>query len=216
MYKLDIQGLQQLCAEARSCFRNNTIISGGAVRDTLLGRPVKDIDIFVQLRGLPDLLSADRESEQGLMEGSFRQRCHNFILTIGLFETDFAVKHFEIFDHADTSDSCGEDVGANVARLSTSNVPVPMEIIALKNDPVDDLVEYDFTISRCFVTARGLFMTQECMYDMRDKIIRYEKHNNHNEACWQRSKRRLARLRAKYPDWTCVGTNFLDNLESTS
>lgn len=52
---MTLSDLQTLCAEIRQVLPN-AIIGGGACRDAYFGKPIKDIDVFVDVPDLPDSL----------------------------------------------------------------------------------------------------------------------------------------------------------------
>lgn len=197
MNSLSIKDLQTLVALARNNMlgfgHQQIIIAGGAVRDLLLGGPVKDIDMFVG----PDstLTDADYYGEKN----------------------DFAVKALGFAEHRLRATGKAQPAHPSypgwfdVVDVPGSRVThgLPVQIIGINVNPIDDVMNYDFSISQCFVTPGGLFMSDQCGKDMRDKIIRFTPEDGQDAFQWERSRKRLHRLRQKYPDWTLVGCDEL-------
>lgn len=180
---LTIEKLQELCRAARFYF-DEAIIAGGAPRDITHGAEVKDIDIFV-------LLNEEEPTR-------FAECCQRFANSIGggLKLRQNSPDYPDIFDLAD---------------ITNCEVHGLIQIIGLYDDPIDDVVKYDFTVSQTFVTPAGVFQTPECGHDGRDRIIRFTPSSNDKYAML-RSKERLKRLRTKYPepDWAYVNCEVLD------
>jgi hypothetical protein len=199
----NIEVLQQLCSYARAWFGDSAIIAGGAPRDTLSGVPVKDVDIFVKvntddLEG-GDIVNVDvfTETIEKLNGASaFTRNCQAFA---------------SAYDGVATFQKSPESYGG-LADLCDIEIPgkQPIQIVALFEDPVDDVHAYDFTISQVFVTPRGLFQTPAAFKDRQRRFIRYTGDNGRDAAAIERSRKRLSRLRLKYPDWIYVDCYGLD------
>ncbi len=196
MSELTIERLQNLCAWARGYFGPSAIIAGGAPRDLLHGKPVKDIDIFVRVDG-EDLVPSGGyiedigftevvESPVPLGDSKFVMRCKGFAELIG----GEAVFRESPEQYAGLADLCD---------IKTSEYPV--QIIAIDHDPVDDVHRYDFGLSQVFVTPLGLFFTPKYRLDDACRQITYTaEYPTYDQI--NRSKARLARLQAKYADWS--------------
>ncbi len=193
-----LKALQNLCAIARGIFgTSNLIVAGGAPRDVLSGVPVKDIDIFVQVT--PEDLGQDEFdafTETVTMPSGFQKACNE------LARTQLGMATFEHGPegYGELADLCSIEIEGST----------PIQVIALFEDPVNDVHNYDFTISQVFVTPNGLFQTQAAYDDRLRRMIRYTGHNGRSDAAIERSRKRLARLRAKYPDWMYVDCYGLD------
>lgn len=206
--ELTIGLLQELCSLARSYLGTSSlIIAGGAPRDVLHGTPVKDIDIFVQVT--PDDLALPTTefgafnydtdtfvapSEPAL--SSFQQRCTNFARALNGGTAEFRQSPEAYGGLADLCD------------IKTNSYPV--QIIALFEDPIDDVHGYDFGLSQVFVTPRGVFFTKAFQEDSDNYTITYID-GDRSEAAVERSRKRLARLREKYGTFRFVGTEALDD-----
>lgn len=190
----DMGELHSLSYMARLIFGGETIIAGGAVRDTVTGKPVKDIDIFVMLSGDDDKASA-----------KFAESCAKLAKELkGELEMDASPESYGgTFDLARiTVKEEGEDDKI-------------YEIIGIWEEyPDNDVHDYDFGLSQMFATGCGIFMTPAAAKDLQNKTITYMHAGRWREEDNRlRSKRRLARLRAKYSDWTFVDCEILDALK---
>jgi len=185
---LTIEDLKGICLEARASFETvQLIIAGGAPRDILSKAPVKDIDIFVNGAYVPH----------------FEECCGAFAAVIG-----------GVIVNSEAHNQGDKDYVGRFGRLCDIKMPgehPPVQVIQLFEDPVDDVNRYDFGLSQCFVTPRGLFMTPKCIEDRMSMSITYMDTDKGNAAL-RRSKRRLAHLRAKYdPDlWLFNNCEQLD------
>lgn len=184
MEKMD--KLKQLCKEARWMFgTEQLIIAGGAPRDVLTGVPIKDIDIFVRM------------PEDGDATW-FSARCQA-LATFMDWKVDLRPSNPEYayyFDLADFHDATGKLVA---------------QVIGLFDDPVDDVVKYDFDLSQIFVTPNGVFVTEAAHAARQARTISYVPSAQDQFALY-RSKARLGRLRAKYDGWTFANCDVLDAL----
>lgn len=185
-----IPRLQTFLGLVQRCFPHaEAIIAGGAVRDTLNGRPVKDIDVFlceegdyqpgiealgealycqgegVGLDDLPGYISAmgyGGPRKGGAIDGAFF--VYNFENGIGL-------------DH-------------------------PAQLIFLSCSPVLNLHEtFDFDISQAWVTRHRVWTTSACREAMLNRRIRYCPKRTPNAQQRQSSRERLERLKVKYAGW---------------
>lgn len=187
----DLHHLQSLSYEVRLIFGGEAIIAGGAVRDTVTGKPVKDIDIFVMLTD-----DDDKASEK------FAIACAKLAKELG--------GELEL-------DCSPESYGGqfDLARVTVKEEGEPDEIYEIigiwEEYPDNDVHDYDFGLSQMFVTSSGLFMTPAAAKDLQNKTITYMHAGKLRDSDNRyRSKMRLARLRAKYQDWTFVNCEVLD------
>ncbi|WP_186152430.1 hypothetical protein [Burkholderia gladioli] len=194
MQPITIEALQALVGKARGVFGTNAVvIAGGAVRDTLHGRPVKDIDMFVTLA---DVTDGDPE-EVGAW---FKQACASLanLMHVGGSQT-FRQTPAE---YGPLTDFC---------EIPATAYGVPLQIILIDDDPADDVHKYDFDLSQCFVTPNALFFTEAYRRSTEVREITYTP-SAEDLAAQLRSKARLSRLRAKYPDWIFRNCEALDAL----
>jgi hypothetical protein len=194
---LDIEKLRKLCEYARYHLGADCIIAGGAVRDTLHGRPVKDIDIFVKVS--PDEVRAPvdfggfRAFEAN--DTPFRQRCATLAKYFASLPGGENVSTgYQTHDKA----SAGELLDV----VDITGTPYPVQIMALATDPVDDVQKYDFALSQCFVTPSGLFYAERYLGDANGLTVTYTGDAEIGSAGFSRSVKRYQRLHAKYaPEW---------------
>lgn len=182
---LEIKHLQHLCMQAREFFGEQTIISGGDPRDILSETDVKDIDIFTRIED-------DEEAYK-----KFRKSCERFALSLG-GKAEIRECEPGYTDHFDLCD------------ITAPHYKQKIEIIAVYVDPIDDVHNYDFSISQVFVTPNGLFQTEKAANDRLFKRITYFHDVGRSTDAHYRSKARLERLRAKYDGWFFFGIEPLD------
>ena len=181
--------LEGFIENAREFFGDSAIIGGGAPRDAIHGKPIKDIDIFVKID----------DSDNG-----HKQFVSNCELFAGAIDGKLTWRETEpgYTDHFNLAD-------IEVDPDLFDNGVVKIEVIALYIDPANDVHAYDFGLSQVFVTPDGPFFSEKYAYDASDRTISYYHDIGRSEAAHYRSKARLARLRAKYPDWAFSGTELV-------
>jgi hypothetical protein len=176
--------LQALAGEAAAFFPLS-VIGGGAVRDAFLGGPIKDIDLFVDVRDMGPDTFARKVVEFALYMGSdVKFNVHSE----GSVEGHFDTYHVEIPGH-----------------------PV-IEVLPCNRDVIADVNDYDFGISMVLMTKDGLIRTPEFDRDLRDNTITYRfahelpgpKFGIDGQTRRDRSALRLQRILAKYPDRALV------------
>jgi hypothetical protein len=203
---LDIEKLQKLCEYARQFLEAPCIISGGAVRDSLHGREVKDIDIFVQVK--PEEISKTAEFEGVIcspVEPLFVKRCRALADFFASMEGGDGVT-VDYKSHPENQS--GGDIADLVNIVGT---PYPVQVIAVLCDPVDDVQNYDFALSQTFVTPRGLFYTERYLGDANGLTVTYTGDAEVGSARFSRSVKRYLRLKAKYePEFTFLNCAILD------
>lgn len=197
MQPITIEALRKLVQTGREAFGvNDLIIAGGAVRDTLNMRPVKDIDMFVSLTRHTD---GDPESASDLFAGA----CARIADALGAPGTQ---------TFRETPAEYGPLV--DFCEIQTTPFGVPLQIIMIDDDPVDDVHKYDFGLSQCFVTPNTTFKTDAYLSDERHCTITYTP-SAQDPAAMLRSKARLGRLRSKYEFYDYVGCTALDELPAS-
>lgn len=173
-----IPQLQQFLALVQRCFPDTpSIIAGGAVRDTLNGRPVKDIDVF--LHSSPDDLTGCQK------------------LADALYDRDFAG-----WGENAAADYPENDNTFSVVTLTKGIGSSPCQLIFLNRDPVENVKQhFDFDISKCWVTRYKVWATPDCRAAMVNKRVSYCPGLKANKEQRGSSRERLARLKLKYPSW---------------
>jgi hypothetical protein len=188
--------LQKIVCALRE-FAPGCIIGGGAVRDTLLGRPVKDIDVFVQADPA-DLRLPMIQQALGSLGFSEQWMIQQALGSLGFSEQRVVT---------------GEYPDALIADFLMPDGHPPIQVITLGRDPVDDVHHYDFGLSQCFVTPNGLFVTDKHTTDFLDRTITYTGSADTAIEARRRSAKRLARLREKYSDFIFLNCEHLEDLE---
>ncbi len=184
-----INELQILCGLARLCFQTTElIIAGGAPRDILSQVTVKDIDVFVKLP------CGETNSHYFSSSCAALAEKINGKLTLRPSNPEYA----SYFDLAD------------IEFPNSSTI----QIIGINDNPIDDVMKYDFGLSQIFITPQGLFMTEKAAEDRTNKTITHTP-STFDKFATNRSKARLCRLRAKYSEWVFLNCERLDEFELT-
>jgi hypothetical protein len=188
---LTIERLKTLVGLAQYWIQTDAdiIIAGGAPRDILHDRPVKDIDMFVMLDKEEGNLDLGPNGQHVAIENQEFPRNVRF-LAKALGGT--MSHHATSSDYGDIVDFC-----------EITNLPdlPPIQIIGITERPLEDLFLYDFGLSQVAVNARGVLYTDAYMNDELNGRITYtpaipwDQIDAHSKL---RSKKRLGRLREKY------------------
>jgi hypothetical protein len=196
---LDIEKLQELCRTARDHLGVDCIIAGGAVRDTLHGREVKDIDVFARFEFGPGAASEDQ----------FLDRCRSLA---AFWKAHPGGENIEAhrLDGAKTSTE-----GELFSVVQITGAPFTVEVIALNCDPVDRVQRFDFALSQCFVTPGGLFYTERYLGDANGLTVTYTGTRDVTSSIFANSVARYKRLKAKYaPEFKFLDCELLDKVAS--
>jgi hypothetical protein len=136
--------LQALADKASDLF-DHCVIGGGAVRDAFLGGPIKDIDLFVDVR---DLKSKDYA-----------------LLVHGLATV---LKGTARIHHE------GSIAGHYATYHIMWDGPV-VEVLPVERCVFTDIHDYDFGISQCQITKAGMTYTARFTRDVQDHTMTYTK-----------------------------------------
>lgn len=200
MEPLSMKNLRDLVSIARGAFDENDslICAGGAPRDIITGRPVRDIDLFVRM-------PADDYAEYA--SDAFERCCHALS---GLLGADRKIKFYSPSANPESGDDITDC--ADIKPLRGSKFEgYTIQVIALDRDPVDDVHNYDFALSQVFVTPNGHFCTGKHWHDLLSETISYVDIPR-SGASMLRSAKRLLRLRAKYAGWQFLNVAKHDEL----
>lgn len=174
---MTLTDLQALCARIRLVLPN-AIIGGGACRDAYFGKPIKDIDVFVDVPDLP---------------GSLKTLA------------------FHLDGAADLGGSSGP-LECPQGKVTFTDGRIELNVVNRQGvDLVDDIHDYDFSISQIAVTPNGVIMTPKFVEDATRMGITYT-HADDDRPRWHResSAKRLTRLVQKYPNFAPRRTEVLD------
>ncbi len=178
---MKLTDLQNLVTEIRRVYPD-AVISGGAPRDLLHGKPIKDIDVMtgqeVTARSLGRL--AD------IVGGKF---------DVIEPQDPSGVEEFEFEIHFDDGRP-----RLNVIDLN------PFEI----KDPLENLLDFDFGLSQVAVTPSGIIHTPAYVSDALNGTITYMGDNGKEAWRIDSSAKRLQRLKLKYPRWEFVNCAGLE------
>jgi hypothetical protein len=198
---LTIPRLQKACKEVNECFpQAKVVIAGGAVRDVLNGKPVKDIDTFIQLDpSLPEEKLYEAWYT-GCVELASRYYCD--------WSGDFAGRHDKgILADGEPLEQLSNRAGYGYGAFSLVDFPTgpfmhPWQLVFIDIDPEENVRHhFDFGLSQCWVTPEQLRMTSAYWQDHFRRRITYTPSREPNEQRLESSRGRLERLREKYADW---------------
>lgn len=191
---------------------NSAIIAGGYIRDSILSKPTKDIDVFILHSEFKQLIARKGLSTADTFAGQ----------TI-LADAGFIVNDSSALDECDTSNVDGEETirfvaggyfingstSANVEHAFLTDCGIQVDLIFVDIDPKDHVLER-FDIGLCCVHYDGkqLTMPNRFLTDLNDKTItikddlddRIKSRALHNH---------VPRVLQKYPDCTLI-SNFED------
>lgn len=136
--------LQALAGKAAAFF-DHCVIGGGAPRDAFCGGPIKDIDLFVDVRGIPELIWAPKVQRLADAVGGTLKVHHE-----GSVEGHYATYHI------------------------TWDGPV-IEVLPVERCVFSDIHDYDFGLSQVQMTQHGLIHTARFVRDMQDHTLTYTK-----------------------------------------
>lgn len=184
-----IPQLQKHLTLVQECFKWSTcIIAGGAVRDVLNGKPVKDIDVFIEL---------GEDPTAAVKELSERLYCP-------FTEADWHAEPGYLPDkYTKGSDGKGAFL---VCDLPKGVGSCPTQLIFIATDPVQNLRDnFDFDLSQAWVTRYKVWATPACRAAMVNKRITYCPATKPNAQQRASSRDRLERLKVKYAGWAFSG-----------
>lgn len=156
------------------------LVAGGLVRDHLLGRPIKDVDVFVSTKDDAEWDELLEELLDGpLRGGQTRFRC-------GATYKQWKMRP--------------EVVG--VIEIATHHDPRPINIIGLNTPnfgPAAVCGQFDFGICRVAYDGKQIYKTPEFEYDAANEYMSLLRCDNEND--FKRAQKRFERLSQKYPGW---------------
>lgn len=179
---MEIADLQSLCADIRT-FLPDAVIAGGAVRDTLLNRQVKDIDVMTCTPVTPETMYALAKHIGG----------HISPLTVESASGD------EKFEYLITR---GLRPPINVIDLNYFD----------GKDAIENVFDFDFGISQVAVTPDGVLAAEAHIADVGQGTVTYMGHRGRAKWRIESSARRLVRLKEKYPEFKFIDCEPLENV----
>lgn len=165
-WRVVYQYVQGVCPEA--------ILGGGALRDLDNGRPVKDLDIFINDGNISLVLKALGNPEITKETGE------------QYFEWDPSVCNvIELAPHAEI------------------DAP-PINLIELGHSCTveEQMRRFDFGICQIMLDAKGIHMSEAYKTDKANKTFTLTRRRSYEQR--EHSLRRFERLQEKYPGWTLV------------
>lgn len=196
---LSIDFLQSRVAWLRKLHPGRTVIcAGGAPRDLLNRKPVKDLDFFIQ-------------GDAGDFWNVYEELCKEFMVDrgygYGKGDTQKAAsKDFVGCDMENLTLFCGSGYGRgpNYAGFWTVEFTLgwrgyPVQLVYVKNtdDVQTDCMErFDFGLTRLWLDDRRLRLTHDFHDDANNRRLTF-----YGSGWGETSEDRLKRIRAKYSDW---------------
>jgi hypothetical protein len=150
-------------------------VGGGAVRDSLLERPIRDIDVF--LKGCPDAY----DTVPKLLRSQFGY------VKVGEW------KQYELFS---------DPVVAGVARFEKADEKIPICLITLKRacSIQDNLKRFDYGVCMAAWDGKEVYTAPEYVADVEAKS--FTLHRADNQAQFNYSMARFKKMTAeRYADW---------------
>lgn len=165
----------------------NAVIAGGAVRDALIARPSKDIDIFVPV---PDFEHLEFRLRMGLPKADFTE----------VRSWDPAYAHW--FKGSDTT-----LLGVTTWKVRGVDAPVQIMGVVPTPDPDTSFADWvvsraDFGLCRAGYSIGNLITPNDFCSDLHQRRLTLLRADNVEQHA--ASMRRLRRLAKKLPDYTFV------------
>lgn len=186
MQNLSIQRLQELMKTVQTCFKGcEALCSGGAPRDILNKREVKDIDIFVY----PHFTSMWKAGVRQFSEAI----------------------HCAPSPPSRTTNSA-DGFPFQVLDFKSGFMFYPVQIIRVEQPVLQHIQKtFDFGLSMVWVDSQRLRMFPEYWRDYHSRQITYVGGaKSPNAQQLESSRQRLARLKLKYPQWRFSRTGRLE------
>jgi hypothetical protein len=216
---LDIAKLQRVAAQLKEVVpKHSLMIAGGAPRDILNGRPVKDIDVFIGLDGdhsqmandwleiCMDVLKlypqhSEQQYERADAAGNKRLVWHQHQ---GSYEASGALNLIN---------AKGYSYGAfSLVEFQQGPYCHALQLVFIDMDPVENVRNhFDFGLSKVWVTPNQVRMDKAYWHDHFGQRITYLNSTEPNEQRKLSSVERVKRLRQKYAGWRFERCWPLDN-----
>jgi hypothetical protein len=208
---LTIPRLQAACLEINQCFPEaKVVIAGGAVRDVLNHKQVKDIDAFIQMDHSLDDERLHQQWWRGCEELACRYHC-------SWSAPDWERRALkDILAEGEPLEQARNSKGYGYGAFSLVDFPTgpfmhPWQLVFIDIDPeVNVRHHFDFGLSQCWVTPNQLRMTPAYWKDHFHRRITYTPSVEPCEVRRESSRHRLLRLREKYAGWEFHRTHLLD------
>lgn len=156
------------------------IIAGGALRDMHHNRPIKDVDIFIPIMEYHDHIAWDYQK---------------------LLNDLFGVEAIIVAASSYTGGDLERDIVC-VLRVVLDSMTYEFIFMAVKDLQESMINKFDLSLCQIGHNGKNLLTTPEFERTLADKTIRVINVNRKD-----RGAKRLARLSAKYPDYTVEAIN---------
>lgn len=176
--------------------KQQIIIAGGAVRDAIHGKDVKDLDVFIRPINSP--WDDDPSEANDTVEDAVSS------LNKALFHSGFNLSKQRL-----GSKGYAGNAIRDVWHWESGPLGIPLDLIFVDGDPHDSVAKFDFGICQASFGYYGLRTRREFQRDALNKVITYyhypNPHLTHQQAvaAREKSQEHAARILAKYPGWKC-------------
>jgi hypothetical protein len=187
------QQFDEILSKLKAAGVTGALIAGGACRDHILGKPVKDIDVFVP----------DQEGIEMKLGAAFGHLHVNPIIAAEYAGAGGEVDHvYEVTTSSDPFGSLNE----------LQRAPVQVIVLAQGLDPVERARHHDFGICQCWYvegtqTAIGFIQSTGAFHmDMTNKTFTLSHCENGHQ--FDRSLRRWERFAKRFPEFCLDFSQF--------
>lgn len=174
------QQFEEILSKLKAAGVTGALIAGGACRDHILGKPVKDIDVFVP----------DQENIEMKLGAAFGHLHVNPIIAAEYAGAGGEVDHvYEV--------SFGDD------PFGDSHIPVQVIVLAQGLDPIERAKHHDFGICQCWYVGNGLIESTHAFHlDKSSSTFTLDYCENAQQ--FGRSLRRWDRFAKRFPEFSLV------------
>lgn len=220
MKRFSLQQLQALCGMVNDSFPHaHVVIAGGALRDTLHEKPVKDLDVFIRL----DIDSDDERLYQEWYDGCTKLACKlgngYSDITTWVGSNNWPPRPIEGSGSLDpdlkgSRNNKGYSYGAfSLVDFTPGYYNTPVQLVFIAEDPVKNVRDhFDFGLSQVYCTRNTLRMFPPYWKDKDLKRITYTPSVEPNDQRIMSSMLRLRRLQEKYAGWSFQRAGYLESL----
>ena len=183
-----LANLSAICKAVETAGATAVAIMGGAVRDMLLGKPIKDIDVFYVLpdNPLPSLKDFNKDYAAFLLANETWKET--------TLDEEVLKKHFTqeklTWEEGKDAYDCDE-FEVTHGKLTLEGCFLPVQLIKV-DDLVETLSKFPCGLSKVYFLDGGITMEPEFIYGAMNKILVF------TEEC---PEEYMQRLHAKYEDF---------------
>lgn len=151
MQTLTIEKLRELVQLTSRCLKKPVLVAGGAPRDILHNKPVRDIDIFV-----PDYYSGSVKSLISAL------RCVDVVYAQFNASNEYSKQGLRM---------------SWLVTLPTGFHMYPIQLIAFAEEPIEVVKQFDFGLCQVWIDGRRLGWTQKYSRDHDNQRMTYQEND---------------------------------------